>query len=70
MFLELMSLGDVAGAMEIKKYIKDVDNELAEACQKHLDKRGIDFDLSVMTEEQKELSKKYEHKLKIMDLLC
>lgn len=70
MFMELMSLGEVAGAMELKKYIIDVDDELAEACQKHIDKKGMDFDLPTIIAEQKEICKKYDHKLKNIDLLC
>ena len=36
-YQELMKLNEVAAAIELRKYIKDVDNELATATQKHLE---------------------------------
>ena len=64
LYQELMNLGEVAAAKEIFKYIKDVDNELAKACQKYIELAAIDYDISDIIQEQEELVKKYRKKLK------
>lgn len=64
MYQELMVIGDVAGAMELKKYIEDVDDELAEAKQRHLETKAIDFNISDIMNVQEELYKKYSKKMK------
>ena len=54
----------VSAAQELSKYIEDVDNELAEACQKQLELASIDYNISDIIQEQKEYKKKYKKKLK------
>ena len=64
LYQELMNLGEVAAAKEISKYIKDVDNELAKACQKHIELTAIDYNINDIIQEQEELTKKYRKKIK------
>lgn len=61
---ELLALNEIAAAMELKKYIIDVDKELAIAEQKELSLNMIDYDMDVILAEQKEVCKKYKKKLK------
>ena len=49
---------------ESEKYIKDVDDELSEACQKYLELNAIDYNISDIIQEQNEYKKKYKKKLK------
>lgn len=67
-YQELCGLGEIAAAMEIRKYIKDVDEELATAYQKHLELKAIDFDINVIMEKQEEKYRKYKKKLKEINL--
>lgn len=68
LYQELMSLNEIASAKELCKYIKDVDDELARACQKHIELVAIDYNISDIMMEQKEYKKKYQKKLKEIDL--
>lgn len=68
MYQALMDLDEIAGAIELKEYIKDVDDELAEACQKHIELKSIEFNLDDIIPKQEEIHKKYKKKLKEMDL--
>ena len=67
-YQNLIALGEVAAAMEIKKYVIDVDNELADAEKKHLALKAENFDISNIIAEQDELYKKYCKKIKELDL--
>jgi hypothetical protein len=63
-----VQLGEVAGAEELKKYITDVDYELAEAEEMHLELAAIDFDIDDIIVEQDVIYKKYKKKLKEIKL--
>ena len=67
-YQELLNLNAVSAAQELSKYIKDVDDELAEACQKQLELISIDYNISDIIQEQEELKKKYKKKLKEIKL--
>jgi hypothetical protein len=67
-YTELVALGEIAAALEIKKYIEDVDEELAEACQKNLELKIIDYDIVYILDEQEQLFKKYKKALKELEL--
>lgn len=64
MYRELIELGDIAGALEISEYIKDVSQEIVDAEQYFLNKEAIRYDLSEIISEQKY---KAEH---FSDLIC
>lgn len=68
MYKELINLNEIAAANEIKKYIVDVDEELAHAQQKHLENKSIDFDIFEIMSKQDELYKKYIKKIKHLDI--
>lgn len=67
-YKELVNLNEISAAEELAKYIKDVDDELAEANQKHLDLVAIDYDISDIVMEQDDLKKRYNKKMKEMKL--
>ena len=67
MYEQLIELNEVAAASELRCFIVDVDEELAKACQKYLELKMIDFDISNIYEEQEELYKKYKAKIKCRD---
>ena len=68
MFKELMAINEVAAAIEVKKYIKDVDEELSKAIQKHLELTAINFNISDIIAEQKVLCEKYKKKMREVEL--
>ena len=68
LYQELVRIREVAAAEELCKYIKDVDKELSKACQKHIELTAIDYNISDIMVEQKEIKKKYEKKLKEIEL--
>ena len=51
-YKNLMDNGDVAAAMFIKKFICEVDDELAEAQEWHLYKKATDYDIGHLIGEQ------------------
>lgn len=51
-YKNLMENGDVAAALFLKKYICEVDDELAEATQWHLHKKATDYDIGHIIGEQ------------------
>ena len=51
-YMNLIDNGDVAAAMFLKKYICDVDDELAEAEEWHLYKKATDYDIGHLIGEQ------------------
>lgn len=63
-YAELFSIGEIASAIFVKEYIKDVDDELADAIGDKLHKEAIGYDMVSIIEEQEELEKFYKKKLK------
>lgn len=68
LYQALININEIAAAEEVMKYLKDVDEELAKACQKHIELAAIDYDISDIIMEQEELKKKYKKKLKEIEL--
>lgn len=66
MYQELMLQDAISTAIFIKELIKDVDEEHAIACQKHLELKSIDYNISDIMMEQKEIKHKYNKKIKNM----
>ena len=64
MYQELMAINEIAAALELKCYINDVSNELAEAEQKMLEIKAIDYNISDIIMEQGDLCKKYTKELR------
>lgn len=60
----LVNLGEIAGALEVAKYIQDVSDELAQAEIKHLEYTGMQYSLTDIILEQDKLYKKYSKQLK------
>jgi len=67
-YQELINLNEVAAAIELKKYIADVDKELADARQEHLELEAIDYNISDIMLAQDDIKKKYKKKLKEIKL--
>ena len=65
---ELVHLSEIAGAEEVKKYIIDVDYELAEAEQMHLELLAINFSMEDIVIAQEDIRKKYHKKMKEITL--
>ena len=63
-YKELINLNEIAAANELKKYIEDVDIELAYAQQKKLMLDAIDYNMSDIIMEQEELYQKCCDKIK------
>ena len=63
MHKELMNINEVAAAAELKKYIRDVDEELAKANQKLLELTASNFNISDIIMEQDILYEKYKKKM-------
>lgn len=59
-YIELLDKNEIATAMFIKKFIKDVDCELKYAERKMLDLMSVDFDMTYILEEQKAIHDKYK----------
>ena len=64
MYQELMMQNLISAATFVKELIKDVDEEHAIACQKHLELKAIDYNITDIMMEQKELEHKYYKKIK------
>lgn len=64
MYQELMNIGEFAGAIELAKYIVDVDNELADAEMQNLEYSAMDYSLTDITLEQDKMKKEYSKKMK------
>ena len=65
---ELIHLNEIAGAEEIKKYILDVDYELAEAEQLHLELLAMNFSMEDIIIAQGDIQKKFHKKMKEITL--
>lgn len=59
LYQELINLNEISAAKKVCQYIEDVDYELAEACQKHLELVSIGYNISDIVLEQEEIKKKY-----------
>lgn len=68
MYQELVSLGDIAAASEICKYIDDVSDELKHAERKLLELKAIDYDIFTITQFQEALCELYKEKIKEIEL--
>ena len=67
-YQELVRLNEISAAEELTKYIKDVDDELAKAYQKHLELVAMDYDIVQIIAEQENKKKEYKKKLKEIKL--
>lgn len=63
MYQNLMNLGEVAAANELCKIIKEVEEELQTAEKYQLNKMAVNYDISVIIDEQKPYHKKYKKKM-------
>jgi hypothetical protein len=61
---ELVSLNEIASAIEIERYIKDVDEELAGAQEISLNLKSRDYNMSDIMDMQEEFYNKYKKKMK------
>lgn len=68
-YSELVGLNEIAGAEEIKKYILDVDYELVEAEQLHLELLAMNFAIEDIIIAQEDIEKKFRKKMKEI-ILC
>jgi hypothetical protein len=68
-YQNLIALGEIAIARKISDCIKHVDNELAKAQKVLLKLKAIDYNISDIMMEQEDLYKKYEKKIKEIELL-
>lgn len=68
MYQELINMNEIASAMEIEEYIKDVDKELAYANEKYLELRAMDHDISSIVDKQEKLHKHYKKKIEEIKL--
>ena len=68
LYIEAININDIALSIKIKDLIKDVDKELAEACQKRLEMKAIEFNISDLLQDQRSVYKKYNKKLKELSL--
>ena len=64
MYKEVMENGNVDAACFIKELVKDVSKELKRASSYLLDKEAIDYDMSVIIQEQKCKKDYYKDKIK------
>ena len=62
MYKELVDIGEIASALEVQNFIKDVAGELEQAEQYHLNKEAVGYDMTVILEEQKDKRDKYKQK--------
>ena len=64
MYSELTNLKEVAAAIELQKYIQDVDEELSAAQKEQLNLESIGYNLDVIIDWQDDIKKKYKKKIK------
>lgn len=67
-YQELISLREISSAYKMAEYIQDVSEELAQAEQKYLELKAMDYDISVIIDNQEDIYKKYKKKLKEIKL--
>ena len=71
MHKELCNIGEVAAAMFLSDYIRDVDHELEKAESYHITKNTNDYSLAMIEEDQKRKHKKYKKQIScIGEMLC
>ena len=63
LYCELLDLNEIATAMFVKTFIKDVDCELKYAERKQLDLMAVDYDMTYIVGEQKAIHDKYKSML-------
>ena len=68
MYTELINIGEVASAMEIKKFICDVDKELKKAERKQLELKAVDYSLEYIMQCQHDVHEKYKEKMKELEI--
>ena len=61
---ELISLKEIAAAEELKKYILDVDDELAEAEQMRIELKAIGYNMNDIVVDQGRVKRKYKKRIK------
>lgn len=61
---ELHTIGEIAAAQYLEKYIEDVTKELSHAEQKLIQLETIGYDIIIIATEQEDLYKKYTKKLR------
>lgn len=66
MYKELLERNEVASANKINELVCDVDEELKEVQRYLLNKEAINYDMSVIVEEQKYKHDKYKKKMKCL----
>lgn len=64
MYKELINIGEVGAAAKICELIQDVEEELQIVEKYHLNKIAVDYDMTVIIEEQKPLHCKYKQMIK------
>lgn len=62
LYTELVNIGEIAPSIKIKCLIEDVDKELKEATQHHLNLKLVDYDTTYIAGEQSLLYAKYKKK--------
>lgn len=68
MYKNLIDIDEVASALEVKKFICDVDEELKYAEMKYLDLKAINYSLDIIIPCQYDIHKKYAEKMKDIEL--
>lgn len=63
-YKELIDLGETASAIELERYIKDVDREIIDAEKVILEFKSRDYNMSDIMDMQNAWYKKYEKKMK------
>ena len=64
MYKELMNINEVAAAAKVCEIIQEVEEELQTIEQYHLEKVAVNYDMTVIIEEQKPLHCKYKKMIK------
>lgn len=59
---QLSELGEVAAADEVRRMLRDTDQELADAREMLLELEAVDYDLSVIVPAQEAMAEKYAEK--------
>ena len=63
-YKNLLDINNIADALEVQKYLKDVDDELANAEQKKIYLESMNYDMPNIIAEQETLFLEYSNKLK------
>jgi len=68
LYQEAMKINEVSAAQEIKKYVIDVDEELAYACQRNLELNAMEYSVVDIILQQEDIKQKYQEKLEDLEL--